>query len=531
MRSIGVWGGIICAAMVTAGSARAENPTIEELMKKIDALQRRLDEVERKKTAKPAAAPPATRAAAAPAAAAPAAAPPPPSTIVVHSSEPIPGLLPPEPMGSSYEDALRSDLPGLSIRIPGASTEVRVYGFVKASGYTDLNGRNQNHAPSVSGIPLRGSAADVQGGDTGMTARFSRIGLDTRTLTSMGTLETRVEGDFAGGPAVSNNLVFRLRQAWGELGTDSFRVLVGQANSLWNEGMYETLNDSTNLNQSFVRQAQIRLTGRLAPGLTGQVSLEAPDTQVTSNAGIFVSDANFNNGLSPAFNSVPDLLGRLNYRDNGLEIDTRALVRNLNIRADGTALAPALTEKKNTIGWGLASHVRFPMRWLSESFGPDQLIAMGYYGEGIGRYFAGNTGGQDLISNIGLPGVNTDFVQTALPTYGGTIAYRRFWTPQLRSNVAYSYARQDYPSYALQFTPGSGPAVALNHQMEQAIVNLIWSPYATVRNGSVDAGWLDAGLEYIYSKRNVFGGAAATTSAGDGYGVANRFMAAAVVRF
>jgi hypothetical protein len=519
-------------ATVAAGPARAEQPTIAELMKKIDALQRRLDEVERdrKKTAKPAASMPTYRAAAAPAATAPAiapAAPPQSPAIVVQTSAPIPGLLPPEPMGSSFEDALRSDLPGLSIRIPGAATEVRVYGFVKASGYTDLNGRNQNHAPSVSGIPLRGSPADVQGGDTSMTARFSRIGLDTRTLTGLGTLETRVEGDFAGGPAASNNLVFRLRQAWGELGTDAFRVLVGQANSLWNEGMFETLNDSTNLNQSFVRQTQVRLTGRLAPGLTGQVSLEAPDTQFTSNAGIFVSDTN----LSPAFNSMPDLLGRLNYRNDGLEIDTRGLVRNLSIRTAGAGLTPPLTERKDTVGWGLASHVRFPMRWLSESFGPDQLIVMGYYGEGIGRYFAGNTGGQDLISNIGLPAASTDFVQTALPSYGGTIAYRRFWTPQLRSNAAYSYARQDYPSYALQFTPGSGPAVALNRQMEQGIVNLIWSPYATVRNGAVDTGWLDAGLEYIYSRRDVWGGTAATTPAGEGYGVANRFMAAAVVRF
>jgi hypothetical protein len=37
----------------------------------------------------------------------------------------------------------------------------------------------------------------------GMTARFSRIGVDTRTLTALGTLETRTEGDFGGGPPAS----------------------------------------------------------------------------------------------------------------------------------------------------------------------------------------------------------------------------------------------------------------------------------------------------------------------------------------
>ena len=71
----------------------------------------------------------------------------------------------------------------------------------------------------------------------------------------------------------------------------------------------------------------------------------------------------------------------------------------------------------------------------------------------MGRYFAGNSFGQDLLSNIGLPSANVDLVQNALPAYGATVAYRRSRTPQLRTNVAYSYARQEYPAYALEFPP------------------------------------------------------------------------------
>ncbi len=432
-------------------------------------------------------------------------------------------------MGSQFEDALRSDLPGLSIRIPGTLSEVRFYGFAKVSAWADFNGRNQTDAPAVQTIPLVNSPADMQGGDFGMTARFSRIGMDTRTLTGWGTLETRTEGDFGGGAAASNNALFRLRQAWAELGTDAFRVLIGQANSLWNEGMYETLIDSTNLNQSFVRQPQIRATATLAPGLTGQVSIEAPDTQYTSAAGVFTQTSTLNGGLSPAFTALPDLLGRLNYRNNGLEFDVRGLARELSIRTAGTAAAPpALT--RNALGWGVAAHARFPMRWLSEAFGPDQLIGMAYYGQGIGRYFAGNTFGQDALSNIGLPGAIADFSLDPLPTYGATAAYRRFWTTQVRSNLAYSYAWQDYPSYALAFTPGSVPATSLNSEMQQGIVNLIWSPFAELRNGVVDTGWLDIGLEYVYSRRNLFGGAAAAPP-DSGYGVANRILGAAIGRF
>lgn len=84
----------------------------------------------------------------------------------------------------------------------------------------------------------------------------------------------------------------------------------------------------------------------------------------------------------------------------------------------------------------------------------------------------------------------------------------------MRTNVAYSYARQEYPSYAPEFTPGSASATFLNSQMQQGIINLIWSPFATLRNGTVDTGWLDAGLEYIYTRRDVFGGTAATVPAG-----------------
>ena len=51
-------------------------------------------------------------------------------------------------------DALRSDLPGLSLRIPGSESEVRFYGFANLNGYRDFNGRNQTDAPTVQTIPL-----------------------------------------------------------------------------------------------------------------------------------------------------------------------------------------------------------------------------------------------------------------------------------------------------------------------------------------------------------------------------------------
>ncbi len=554
---------------VVPAAAQDDAATIAELRRQLQAMQRRLDALEARSAAAPspgqapapypvarpttsrAAAPPAPRpsrpvgpdAAAAMAAAAEArsaAAEARAASAEVRqvaeqqaaASAPVQGLDPPDPMGRDFatEEALRSDLPGIALRIPGTETQFRFYGFAKVTGWGDINGRNSSDAPPPSTIPLTGSAADQQGGDFGMSGRFSRFGFDTRTLTNWGTLETRIEGDFGGGAPNSPNAVFRLRQAWAELGTERFRVLAGFANSLWNEGLYETLIDATNLNQSFVRQAQVRVTGRLAPGLTGQFSLETPETNYASVDGLVNPSSTLAGGASPAINSMPDILGRLTYRDSGWELGLRGMLRRLRVDTAGTAAAvPA--QNVSTMGWGFAGHVRMPMRLLSDWFGPDEIVAAAYYGEGIGRYFFGSSAGIDAVSNLGLAGSAGNLALDPVPTWGATAAYRRFWTPQWRSNFSYSWSRQDFPAYALQFTPGSASATALNQELQQVFANLIWSPFAEERNGVVRTGWLDIGVEYLFTRRDIFGGAQATGPAGAGHGIANRILGAVIARF
>ena len=177
MRLIGILGGLLCAAVV-AGAVHAQAPTTEELMRQIKALQRRVDELEGRQRAPTAPAHPATGVAAVPAAGTPKGvrvasvpaqsmaagrAAPPTATRTVPAPAVIPGLRPPEPMGEQFEDALRSDLPGLSIGIPASRSEVRFYGFANVNAYRDFNGRNQTDAPTVQTIPLANSPAAIQG--------------------------------------------------------------------------------------------------------------------------------------------------------------------------------------------------------------------------------------------------------------------------------------------------------------------------------------------------------------------------------
>jgi hypothetical protein len=66
------------------------------------------------------------------------------------------------------------------------------------------------------------------------------------------------------------------------------------------------------------------------------------------------------------------------------------------------------------------------------------LIGMACHGEGIGRYFFGNTAGQDAVSNLGLASAGLGLRLDPLPSRGMIAAWRHFRLTQLRSNFAYS---------------------------------------------------------------------------------------------
>ncbi|NKE17815.1 porin [Neoroseomonas oryzicola] len=530
-------------AAVLLGSAPALAQGTEDLLRRIDALQRRVEELEAAQRTVQRPPPAAARAPATAPRTAAAPSPRPPVTPVVVPAPAAAAPAPPQAQADvaqprvtreEVDAALRGSLPN-SWRIPGTDTSVRLYGFGKANMWGSLNVRDRGDAPSVQGIPLAGSPADLQGGDLNFSARRSRIGFETQTPSDWGPVFTRIEIDFAGdqpsasGAATSSGYMPRLRQAFVEVGGDVFRVLVGQANSVWNDGLIETLTDATFLNASAVRQAQVRLTGRLAEGLTGMVSIEAPYTDYTSAAGVFYPDSTYDGGASPAINQVPDLLGRLTYRGDFGEASLRGVVRQLKIDTNGTAAAGAGSD--STVGWGVALNANLALRNVWEGFGNDQLIGMTYYGQGIGRYFDSAYSGQGAYTNLGLPGATAAFSMDATPAWGFLVGYRLAWLTQLRSTFAYAYARQDNPTYVSEFTPGSSAALAANRDMQMAVANLIWSPFARESNGRVTNGWLDVGVEYIFFRRDIQGGAAAAGVGQYGHGIEQRLQTSLIARF
>jgi hypothetical protein len=58
-----------------------------------------------------------------------------------------------------------------------------------------------------------------------------------------------------------------------------------------------------------------------------------------------------------------------------------------------------------------------------------------------------------------------------------------------------------------------------------------WPPGPAPRNGAFSQGWLDVGLEYLFTRRDIAGGGVAGGGPGQGTGIANRLLFGAVARF
>ncbi|MDB5383314.1 MAG: hypothetical protein JWO26_2946 [Rhodospirillales bacterium] len=81
------------------------------------------------------------------------------------------------------------------------------------------------------------------------------------------------------------------------------------------------------------------------------------------------------------------------------------------------------------------------------------------------------------------------------------------------------------------FEPGSPAALSLNRELTQGFANLICSPFATYTDGTARSGWLDLGVEAMFTRRDLVGGAGATGGTAFGRGADTRLLAGAVARF
>lgn len=394
-----------------------------------------------------------------------------------------------------------------SFGIPGTETRMKVFGMLGLNGtYDSRNPTNYNY--SLSSIPITGTAAAKQPGMTRFHARNSVFGIETRTPTSLGDFKTYLSLVFydsftAGNEIVANRHTANLYLAYGELGP----VLAGQTYSNFLD-VYtypESFDIFNNVASTQVIQPQVRYTYKLANGIKLAAALENPESDFYTT-GAPSSSGSVYTRTSPlpsyALTSTQGIAGRDNYPDLTLSASAlkpwgswsiNGMVRkieavNTNSSTVSNPNGPS-TSKANATSYAVSVSGRYNV------YNKDNVLLRYVIGKGVGRY----------VSMTSYEGAFYDAPTNQLVaplTQGGYAGYQHWWTNSLRSNLIYGRMHVNTPT---EFT-----FAAMNKDLQSVTANLVWSPVPRV----------DAGIEYIYGKRELMG--VEPTTANNTTGYANR---------
>ncbi|SDG58853.1 DcaP family trimeric outer membrane transporter [Propionivibrio dicarboxylicus] len=414
----------IVAALSAVGMIAASAPVfageVEELRAAVQKLLARVEQLEAQKAAAPAPA-------AAPAAAAPA-----PAAVVVTAG----------------------DLPN-SIKVPGTNTSLRVYGYVQTDATYDMRGKNSDTKDNgdwssmIAAQPLNKSADGQRKGQLYMTARTSRLGIETSTASDVGPIGTKIEADFNapndhGGELLTNSQLFRLRHAYGTVG----RFLVGQTWSNFSD--MDSFVDSVDYNgvgtQTFVRQPQIRYTQPINASTSLAVAVENPQS--------------YSAGTSTSFDRTPDVTARFTTKGNWGHLSASTIFQQY--RND--------QHSKSALGLGIGGSLKISAN--------DTIVAQVKGGNGIGRYMLNS-----LVQSAYENGTGIDLWKTV----GGHVGLTHAWAPTIRSNLIYAYTRFS-GNAALE------SQTDVNQKINEAMINTFWT---VAKNTEV-------GIEYAYGQRTTF---------------------------
>ncbi len=377
---------LLVGAVLAASAPIAQAQTIEQLKAQIDALQRKLEELDRKQQAADA-----------------------------ENKRKVTEL---EKRTAPDNAVTAGDIPG-SFKLPGTDTSMRIYGYVKLDAvWSNPAAVGANNAAnlflSAQNIPI-GPARDFEKSELKFGAQQSRLGFTTHTPTKLGPFTTVIETDFygaSGNEIVSNSNSLRMRLAWGTLG--GFGAGQFWTNFMNTAALLDTIDFGGPVGQIFIRQAQVRWTQKFANG-EWAVSAENPES-VISTPGTPVT-------FQADDDRWPDLVGSVKFNTKAGQYYLAGLVRNIRVNTAAVA--------SNKTGFSIQASGRVPV------FGRDDIRFAAYGGNSIGRYQSGFyvDGVVNAAGNVELPNV-----------IGGYIGYRHLWTDKLRSTLSVSASRANNPA-------------------------------------------------------------------------------------
>jgi hypothetical protein len=322
---------IAVAAALYGGAASAQSDPLQDLKAQVDALLRKVAELERNQ----------------------------------HSGDSSPAATP--------SNAVTGGATKGSFKLPGSNTSVTLGGYVKLDAIlTNPSagvGSSADQELEAPNIPVGPTAKTGERNQVKFHARQSRLFGATSTPTPWGDLTTYVEGDFfgaAGNESVSNSNGLRMRHAFGTLGG----LLAGQTWTTFSDvATYpETLDFGGPVGIIFARQAQVRWTQPFSGG-QWSVALENPETVASLPSGAsFRADDD----------RLPDFAANIHFDTAIGKYSIAAVARQLRV---DSASAPASQTQKLATAFGVNGVI--PV------FGKDDVRLSAYAGTGIGRYSVG----------------------------------------------------------------------------------------------------------------------------------------------
>jgi len=314
-------------------------------------------------------------------------------------------------------------------------------------------------------VPLKKDSAG-EDGQMIMSARDSRLWIKTRTPSKYGPIRALVETDFLGTSGTETNTNshgLRLRHAYVQVGGFTF----GQTNSAFNSPVtMDTISYA--VNDTLVRQPLIRYS-IYDKDFTYDFSLEQPETTLLTQSGDIIT---------PKDDSLPDVIARLRYYPWWGEASTALMARY--IKQDRATLedGTTLNSSDGALGWGVNVSAKI------KTYDRDDIRFDAQYGDGIGRYMAYNAyaaGFVDASGDIKLQ-----------PVFGMHMGYRHWWSEELRSTLALSYAGTDNEITNIS----ADDLYKVNKDVYSMQLNLLWIP---IKDALV-------GVEYAKALRNVESG-------------------------
>jgi outer membrane DcaP-like protein len=381
MRGKALW---LAIAVAISGGAQAQSNEelkneLNQALKTIQNLQKRVEALEQQKQAAPAAAASAQGA-----------------VVVAPESTPE--------KGAANSDKARLEVAGK------VQTDL-IYDFKRVNPQW-----NSTLRPSQIPVNCPGDPGCGKNGETIFSIRQSSVGFKGYIPTTAGELKTELSFDMFG--VGGGNTQIRVLNAWGELGNFG----AGQYYSLFMnvDSFPNTIDYWGPTGMVFLRNPQVRYTPFNRDGMKLAFSLEAPNAAIDTGKLTFADPVLGLQGRTRA----PDVAGKFSTEGKWGAFQASGIVRSIGFES---TLTPDHNPSGSKTGWGLNLN-----GWINTG-GKDRLIGHLVYGEGIASYM--NDGGVDLAPDSNLRA-------KTVPSLGWFTYYDHYWSDRWSSSFGASQHRQ-----------------------------------------------------------------------------------------